>query len=288
LARARSCKALLFGCLLAALWFASGSLQAQDKPSAAPAPAEAPSQLSQPIPQGELPPINQQTGQPSDAPKAKPPVAPKPFAPPPPPSEPTITWYQWLKFLVGFIVVFCVGFVIGRATAPRTPGTRPELERGSVPEGVETRAATVAKTPGAQVSFQRCYWDFSDIYNELWHAAEDERERDDGRIKSLALWRERLGAKEGTDGQALNRAWKQVETYRDTPARDKARIWLAALEKWGLTRVQPAQIDVDERTLRQFTITPRDARRAVVTEPCWLYAGQLVLKGRASADPSRA
>jgi hypothetical protein len=46
--------------------------------------------------------------------------------------------------------------------------------------------------------------------------------------------------------------------------------------------MHPTEIEVNERTLRQFHVFPRDASPAVVTEPCWLYSGMVLQKGQAS------
>jgi hypothetical protein len=287
--RRRPLQLLSLACVFVAVSFGSASLLAQDNSNTAAAPRPVTPQQSPAQENSTMAPAGTsqqaQPGQQSEKPSITEPPAPdpgelqgRPRTPirPPAPLAPPSTSYTWLKIVVACALAFCVGFVLGRATAPVPKPT------------VEARVAEVANAPGAQVSFQHRHSDLRDLYNEIWHAAEDEQEQNKERIRILALWRERLGAMEGSDGQGLAQAWNLIESYKDAAERDKAKIWLGALEKWGLTRLHPTQIDVDERTLRHFVVSPRGARRAVVTEPCWVYAGKILQKGRATTDSARA
>jgi hypothetical protein len=197
-------------------------------------------------------------------------------------------FYEWIKFWAWGVIAFAIGFVAGRATAPsgvralspsrilepvaKTPGAKESLER-------------LVKTPGAKESFRRHHSDFRDLYGEMWRAAEDEHEQEDESSKILARWHERL---KQSGAQPLVRAWNVMDQFNaGGTARDKARSWLFALETWGLTRMQPDKIEVNERSLRQFHVFPkRESGPAIVTEPCWLYDGVVVQKGEATTDAS--
>jgi hypothetical protein len=208
----------------------------------------------------------------------------------PPPVAPPSSWLDQLKF-AGWIalaaaIAFGVGFVVGRATAPagaerRKPPEQPTVRLPELP--------TVAATLGAQESFQYHYRDLRDLYGDVWRAAEDDGEQEDERSRILVRWRERLEELKPSRGGGLISAWNRMEADRvATSPRAKAKLWLAALEAWGLARMHPREIDVNERTLRQFHVFPRDAARAVVTEPCWLYGGVVLQKGQATGATARS
>jgi hypothetical protein len=189
--------------------------------------------------------------------------------PPPSAAQPSVG--EWLNFAgwlaLASAVGFAIGFVVGRVSANALD---PEL--------------AVAETPGAIESFRRHYREFEDLYGEIWGAAENDHKKEHERSRVLAHWREQLRPLEGSIDAPLLEAWNRVESYKGAKtARDKARIWLEALEAWGLERMWSKEIDVNDQTLKHFEIYPRNLRRAIVTAPCWLYEGMVLKKGEATA-----
>jgi hypothetical protein len=270
-------------CLVAAICVAGASSSARESAATMTEPAVRVAQSQLPAEDGTDPPVTAPAPEPR---KKQPGPGEKGKAPP---VAPPSSWLDRLKF-AGWIafaaaIAFGVGFVVGRATAP--PGTDrrkpPEQPPGRLPE------LTVAATPGAQESFQYHYRDLRDLYGDVWRAAEGDGEQEDERSKSLARWRERLEQLKASRGAGLIGAWSRLESHKGaTTTRAKAKLWLEALEAWGLVRMHPREIEVNERTLRQFHVFPADAARAVVTEPCWLYGGVVLQKGQATGATARS
>jgi len=158
----------------------------------------------------------------------------------------------------------------GRMSPPRVAGPR---DAGPIRD---------ATAPAAKEAFARARTQFSDLYGELWSAAELDDESEENRRAALGRWRERI---ERLADAALLAAWRAVERADGAKARLAAQAWLRNLERWGLTRIHPPSIDVNEASLRQFHVFPhRSSGRAKVVQPCWAFEGAVLEKGHASLE----
>ncbi len=146
---------------------------------------------------------------------------------------------------------------------------------------VEPAPVPPPEPSAAQRAFAQHRSAFRDLYVDLWRVAEGDEPPDTQNGDVLARWRERLV---GVGDPDLLSAWgRLVVSSQSSPTRRAASLWLAELESWGLTRVNPKKITVDDVTMTQFQVFPRRqlGAVAVISEPAWAFGGETLQRGTA-------
>jgi hypothetical protein len=179
---------------------------------------------------------------------------------------------SWIKIAVWTLVgIVSLGILIALLYSPMKRARRPSLPPSD---------------PNAREGFSRHHSAFSDLYGEIWQAAEAIDISDDERRQILIRWQERLTR---VGDHALLTAWTRLgESEGNRLADDVKRqavAWLGSLESWGLIREWPPEIKIDKHTLTRFHILPRcEDGVAVVKSPCWIFNGRVLEKGFAIAQ----
>jgi hypothetical protein len=206
---------------------------------------------------------------------------------------------DWIVFAFWLSLAFGGGFGAGYIYArlyahrrspkePRSPARTADELSPPAPPPPAGREQTPAGTPGAADAFRRYHSELNDLYGELWRAAEKPALDENNRAQVLSMWRKRLDQLDSAGAKPLIDAWNAMQRVAEPKsARQKAAIWLDTLQVWGPEKEQPAEIDINEETLRRFYIHPKQTTgRAIVVAPCWLYRGLVEQKGEAIPVPS--